>query len=84
MSGVVFLASADVADGKAALLVGVTGDLVARGLKAGALMRRFAEAAGGRGGGSDALAKGSTPEPDRLDAALEAAPGLVREMLQGS
>jgi alanyl-tRNA synthetase len=82
-SGTVFLAGATDAEGKVPLLVGVTQDLVPRGLNAGTLMRRFAELAGGRGGGSPQLAKGSG-SGSLTDRALEAAPGLVQEALRGS
>jgi alanyl-tRNA synthetase len=81
---VVFLGSSGAEDGRAALLVGVTDDLRARGLDAGALMRRFAELAGGKGGGSATLAKGAAGDASRLDAALQSAPRLVREALRGS
>ena len=71
-------------DGKTALLVGVTDDLRERGLDAGVLMRRFAELAGGRGGGSATLAKGAGTDPALLDPALGAAPGLVAGALRGN
>jgi alanyl-tRNA synthetase len=67
--------------GRTALLIGVTDDLRARGLDAGALMRRFADLAGGKGGGNPALAKGAGSDPDRLGGALEAAPEIVRAAL---
>jgi alanyl-tRNA synthetase len=81
-SGVVFLGA--VTEGKTALLVGVTEDLQARGLNAGQLMQRFAKLAGGKGGGSSALAKGAGADPALLAQALEAASGLVRDALRGS
>jgi alanyl-tRNA synthetase len=44
-------------------------------------MRRFADLAGGKGGGNPALAKGAGNDPDRLGGALEAAPEIVRAAL---
>jgi alanyl-tRNA synthetase len=78
---VVFLGSS--AGGRSSLLVGVTLDLRARGLDAGALMRQFAELAGGKGGGSPTLAKGAGGDPTLLAPALREAPRLVREALNG-
>jgi alanyl-tRNA synthetase len=67
-SGVVALGAE--ADGKALLLVAVTKDLTDR-LKAGDLIRPFAEGVGGRGGGRADLAQAGGPDPSKLDAALE-------------
>ena len=47
-------------------------------------MRRFAELAGGRGGGSPTLAKGAGTDAALLGPAVDAAPRLVRETIQGS
>ena len=70
-----------VADSRTALLVGVTPDLRERGLDAANLMRRFAELAGGRGGGSPLLAKGAGSDPARLADALDRAGALVHDAL---
>jgi alanyl-tRNA synthetase len=83
-SGVVFLAATVSGSDRTSLLVGVTPDLRTRGLDAGALMRRFAERAGGKGGGSPTLAKGAGTDPALLGPALEAAPDLVRDALRRS
>jgi alanyl-tRNA synthetase len=80
-NSVVFLGSSS--GGRSSLLVGVTPDLRGRGLDAGALMRRFAELAGGKGGGNPTLAKGAGGDPTLLAQALGEAPRLVREALNG-
>jgi alanyl-tRNA synthetase len=70
-----------VTDGATSLLVGVTNDLVGRGLRADALMRQFAAAAGGKGGGRETLARGSGGGVEQLAAALKVAPELLRQTL---
>ncbi len=79
-SGVVVLGSAN--DGKAALLVSVTKDLVGR-LQAGALIKPLAEIIGGRGGGRPDMAQAGGSQPQQLDAAIAAAAGVVAEALEG-
>ncbi|MCC7103986.1 MAG: alanine--tRNA ligase [Chloroflexi bacterium] len=79
LSCVAFLGA--LVDGATSLLVGVTNDLVGRGLRADGLMRQFAAAAGGKGGGRETLARGSGSGEEQLAAALAAAPELVRQAL---
>jgi alanyl-tRNA synthetase len=78
-SGVLLLGAA--LDGRPALLALVTPDLVARGLKAGALLGATAQALGGRGGGRPDRAQGGGGDPARLDEALAAVPALVERGL---
>ncbi|HVE78193.1 MAG TPA: alanine--tRNA ligase [Gemmatimonadaceae bacterium] len=78
-SGVAVLA-ASLEDGKSTLLVVVTDDLRERGLRADALVRDLAAAAGGRGGGKPHLAQAGIPDAARLPAALDAAPDAVRRL----
>jgi alanyl-tRNA synthetase len=47
----------------------------ARGLDAGAVMKKLSEAAGGRGGGKETLAQGGGFDLDKALAALEQALG---------
>jgi alanyl-tRNA synthetase len=69
-SGVVAFATAS--DGKAALVVGVTDDLVKR-FNAVELLRRGVEAVGGKGGGGRPdMAQGGGPDGAKLQAALDA------------
>jgi len=69
-SGIVAVVSR--ADGKAAIVVGVTPDLATR-FNAVELVRRGAEAVGGTGGGGRAeMAQAGGPEPAKAEAALDA------------
>jgi alanyl-tRNA synthetase len=73
-SGIVVLGRA--ADGKAAIVVRVTDDLTKR-VQAGKLVNEIASVVGGRGGGRPDMAMAGGKEPEKLDAALEAAYGAV-------
>jgi len=78
-SGVIALGAAN--DGKVALLVVVTKDLVPK-LKAGALIKEMAAEVGGTGGGRPEMAQAGGRNPERLDAALEKVFGLVEKALR--
>ncbi len=76
-SGVVALAMST--EGKAALAVGVTDDLVAR-FNAVELLRKGVEAVGGKGGGGRPdMAQGGGPDGARAQAALDAITSGIRE-----
>ena len=77
-SGVGVLA-ASFEDGKNTLLVVVTDDLRERGLRADALIKDIAAAAGGRGGGKPHMAQAGVPDAARFGEALARAPELVRD-----
>ena len=79
-SGVGVLA-ASFDDGKNTLLVVVTDDLRERGVRADALIKDIAAAAGGRGGGKPHMAQAGIPDASRLGDALARAPELVRTAL---
>jgi alanyl-tRNA synthetase len=79
-SGVGVLA-ASFEDGKNTLLVVVTDDLRERGVRADALIKEIAAAAGGRGGGKPHMAQAGIPDASRFDAAFASAPDLVRSAL---
>jgi len=79
-SGVVALGAAT-DDGKVALLVVVTKDLIGQ-LKAGDLIKPMAAEVGGTGGGRPEMAQAGGKDPSRLDAALEKVFGLVEGSLQ--
>jgi alanyl-tRNA synthetase len=79
-SGVGVLA-ASFEDGKNALLVVVTDDLREKGVRADALIKDIAAAAGGRGGGKAHMAQAGIPDAARLVDALSQAPRLVMNAL---
>lgn len=78
-SGVVVLGA--VSDDRPLLVAAVTPDLIERGLRAGDLVKKVAQIVGGSGGGRPHLAQAGGRYPDRLPAAIEAVPALVREAL---
>jgi alanyl-tRNA synthetase len=76
-SGVIALATAS-ADGKAAIVVGVTEDLTGR-INAVDLLKKAVEAVGGKGGGGRPdMAQGGGPDGSRLSAALDAVTAAVK------
>jgi alanyl-tRNA synthetase len=79
-SGVGVLA-ASFGEGKNTLLAVVTDDLRERGVRADALVRTLAEAAGGRGGGKPHMAQAGIPDAARLPDALKQVPTAVRKLL---
>jgi alanyl-tRNA synthetase len=74
-SGVVVLGA--VIDGRPSLLAMVTPDLVARGVKAGEIVRETAAIVDGRGGGRPELAEAGGKDAEKLDAALAAVADIV-------
>jgi alanyl-tRNA synthetase len=82
-TGIAVLA-ASFADGKNALLVVVTDDLRARGIRADMLIGPLAAAAGGRGGGKPHMAQAGIPDADRIPAALDAVVPAVRQALSAA
>ena len=80
-SGVVVLASRN--QGKAALVVSVTQDLVAR-VHAGQLVKTLAPIIGGRGGGRPDFAQAGGREPDKLEQLFGECRALVTRLLTGS
>ncbi len=68
-------------DGKTALLVVVSDDARDRGLRADALIKDVAAAAGGRGGGKPHMAQAGIPDADALPRAYAALGKSVRQLL---
>jgi len=77
--GVVVLASAQ-PEGKVALIAGVTPGLTKR-IQAGKLVGAVAKLVGGSGGGKPEIAEAGGKDQSQIDAALESAPAIVRELL---
>jgi alanyl-tRNA synthetase len=69
-------------DGKNTLIVVVSDDLRERGLRADALIKDIAAAAGGRGGGKAHLAQAGIPDASRFDEAFAEAPAVIAAALQ--
>jgi alanyl-tRNA synthetase len=78
-SAVIVLGAAD-ADGKVALVAGVTPDLVGK-VKAGEIVGAVAAQVGGRGGGRPDFAQAGGTDVSKLDAALASVEALVRAKL---
>ena len=73
--------AAESPDGEVSLFVFVTDDLVGRGVRAGALVKDIAAVTGGRGGGKPHMAQGGVEDASRLDDALRAGEGVLRQLL---
>jgi alanyl-tRNA synthetase len=80
-SGIVVLGA--VVNGQPSLLSMVTPDLIARGVRAGDLVRQAATIIDGRGGGRPELAEAGGRDASRLDDAIAAIPDLVKTGLEG-
>jgi alanyl-tRNA synthetase len=68
-------------DGKVALVAAVAPGLVARGVKAGAVVKVAAQVAGGGGGGRDTMAQAGGRDPEKLPEALAAARAAIESAL---
>jgi alanyl-tRNA synthetase len=77
--GVVVLASAQ-PEGKVALIAGVTPGLTKR-IQAGKLVGAVAKLVGGSGGGKPEIAEAGGKDQAQIDAALQAAPGIVAGLI---
>ena len=69
-----------VADGKVALIAGVTPDLVAR-VKAGELVNHVAQQVGGKGGGRPDMAQAGGTDPSKLGGALASVKDWVEQRI---
>ncbi|MDP4152347.1 MAG: alanine--tRNA ligase [Bacillota bacterium] len=73
---------AGVKDGKGSIVVSCGKDAVAKGIKAGNLVKELAALTGGSGGGRPDSAMGSIKDAEKLTDALGAAAELVKSMLK--
>jgi alanyl-tRNA synthetase len=71
-------------DGRVHLIASVSPELVARGVKAGEVVKIAAAVVGGGGGGRDTMAQAGGRDPDRLDDAIEAGLGAIESALAAS
>jgi alanyl-tRNA synthetase len=67
--------------GKVTLLAGMSEDVVARGVKAGELIREVAPLVGGKGGGRPDMAQGGGTEAGGIGEAIERAKAVLAEKL---
>jgi alanyl-tRNA synthetase len=72
-----------VAEGRVHLVASVAPALVARGVKAGAIVKVAAEVTGGGGGGRDTMARAGGRDPDKLPEAIAAARAEIERALAG-
>jgi alanyl-tRNA synthetase len=79
--GAILLGTA--AEGRVHLVASVAPALVERGVKAGAVIKLAAGVVGGGGGGRDTMAQAGGRDPDKLDAAIEAAAAAIESALTG-
>ena len=83
LSSGVGVLGADVA-GKVSFIAVVTQDLIEkRGLKAGDVVKEVAQIAGGSGGGKSHMAQAGGKDPGKIDAAIAAAPEIIKRRLAG-
>ena len=75
------LGSADMDEGKVMMCASVSDDLIGKGIQAGKLVGQVARLVGGGGGGRPQLATAGGKQPENLDSALEAVPGILSDML---
>jgi len=68
-------------DGRVHLVAAVTPALVARGVKAGAVVKAAAAVAGGGGGGRDTMAQAGGRDPEKLPEAIAAARAAIEAAL---
>ena len=70
-------------DGRATLLAGVTDDLVAKGLKAGDIVKEIAPIVDGGGGGRPQMAQAGGKNPKKIGDALTRACEIIKQKLSG-
>jgi alanyl-tRNA synthetase len=70
-------------EGRVDLIASVAPSLVARGVRAGEIVKLAAQQVGGGGGGRDTLARAGGRDPDKLGEAIQAARDAIEAALAG-
>ncbi len=70
-------------DGNVTLIAGVTDDLIAKGIKAGDIIKEIAPIVDGGGGGRPQMAQAGGKNPAKIDGALKKALELIKAKLTG-
>jgi alanyl-tRNA synthetase len=70
-------------DGRVQLIVSIAPELVARGVKAGTIVKLAAAVVGGGGGGRDTLAQAGGRDPEKLDEAIATGLAAIEAALAG-
>ena len=70
-------------DGRVELVASVTPAAVAKGVRAGAIVKLAAQMVGGGGGGRDTFARAGGRDPEQLPAAIDAARAAVEAAIRG-
>ncbi|HVS61100.1 MAG TPA: alanine--tRNA ligase [Gemmatimonadaceae bacterium] len=70
-------------NGKNTMLTVVSDDLRERGVRADAILRELAAAAGGKGGGKPHMAQAGIPDAERMASVVADAPEMIRKHLMG-
>ena len=68
--------------GKVNLIVGATSDIATTRISANDVLREMAGLVGGKGGGKPILARGGGTQPEKLQEALAAVPGIIEKLAQ--
>jgi alanyl-tRNA synthetase len=68
-------------DGKVSLVAAAGPGAIARGVKAGTVVKAAAQVVGGGGGGKDTMAQAGGRDPERLGDALDAARAAIQAAL---
>jgi len=80
-AGRVALVAAEFPEGKHSLFCFVSDDLIGSGLRADSLVREVAALVGGKGGGRPHMAQAGVGDPEAVEGALMAGPGIVKGLL---
>jgi len=79
-NAVIALATQDIANSRVLLVVGITADLLPKGLDAAAIIRQVAKIIGGSGGGRKDFAQGSGNQPQNLEQAMQELKNIIQKL----